>query len=215
MMLDHINSKVVLPKEGNMFNCFGTEFALCLSLFSHVWKIQVKLTCNSPHCPDCYKERYPCSFVLENPSLNNSFLDQLKEQFPRANSRYGAYCAAEFKGRQPPKGSKCALSSRNNVETGMQTTFYECRGQLFAKSACFLAKSPWLLPFRIDSLSPESIMKLPLSVTVFHDKYVLAGFTLHHLGHYTAGLVWRGNKYFYDGLNHRNLVPLRSELIEN
>ena len=98
MMLDHINSKVGLPKEGKMFNCFGTEFALCLSLFSHVWKIQVKLTCNSPHCPDCYKERYPCSFVLENPSLNSSFLDQLEEQFPRANSRYGAYCAAEFKG---------------------------------------------------------------------------------------------------------------------
>lgn len=215
MMLDHIHSKIGLPKAGKMLNCFGTEFALCLTFFHHVWKIKVNLRCNSPHCPNVATERYPCGFVFHDPSANNSFLEQIAEQFPQPQSTYGGYCAAKFQGKKPPKNSKCALNSSCNVETGITTTFYECRGQLIAEDAHFLAKSPWLLPFCIESLSSEAIMNLPMHVSVFGKRYVLAGFTLHHPGHYTAGVVWRDIKYFYDGLNHQNLIPLQTEHVKN
>lgn len=139
MMLDYIHSKNGLPKRGNLLDCFGTEFALCLSFFSYIWKMLVTLSCNSPHCPDVQTERCPSSFVLENP-VQKSFMEQLEEQFPRANDKYGAYCGADFKGREPPKGSKCSLNERTNLETGLPTTFMNAE-------VSFISKSPWLLPF--------------------------------------------------------------------
>lgn len=127
----------------------------------------------------------------------------MNNKFPRANSKYGRYCAAKLKaGQKPPKNSLHGSNSSLTAITGKQEQFYEFKGKLLAKSVRFVSKSPWLLPFCINALSVESIMNLTMTVEVFQKQYVLAGFTLHHPGHYTAGIAWRGEKYFYDGLNH-------------
>ena len=214
MMLDYFHSKIGLPKRGNLLDCFGTEFALCLSFFSHIWKLHVTLSCNSPHCPDGHTERYPSSFVLENP-VQKSFTEQLEDQFPRVSDNYGAYCGADFKGQNPPKGSKYSLNARTDLETGLSATFYECRGQLTVTNVRFISKSPWLLPLRIDSLTQDSIMNLPTDIKVFHREYVLLGWTMHSPGHYTAGVIWRGKRYSYDGLDKQGLVPLKTEHLKD
>lgn len=57
-------------------------------------------------------------------------------------------------------------------------------------------------------------MNIPMTVEVFEKQNVLASFILHHPEHYTTGIVWRGEKCFYDGLNHCSWITLRPDHID-
>ena len=71
------------------------------------------------------------------------------------------------------------------------------------------------IAFCISSLKGETLLDLPLSKTLHGCSYVLGGLTLYAPGHYTAVVMWRGKKMFYDGLGKPRLLPLRKKHYTN
>ena len=52
-VLQYLQSRLNLRlvPHGRKYNFFGGEHSQCLCLLSHIWKLSMHLTCNSPHCP--------------------------------------------------------------------------------------------------------------------------------------------------------------------
>ena len=212
LMLEHLNSIIGYPRNGQTFDCSGSEHANCLTVFKNVWKIHLSLQCCSQHCPQCETDRFPCSFNLQPPKDGQSYLDQIQDQFPEANTLLNGYCGVQFK-NQPPKQCQFDMTTELNVESGKESMKFVCKGQLRVKEARFVAKSPWLVPFSINSLNGQSLLMLPSTLTIFNKTYILGGFSLHRPGHFTAVVVWRGERYFYDGL-HRQFLPLTDDHLD-
>ena len=210
LMLEHLNSLIGFPRGDNAFNCYGSEYANCLTAFSNVWKLHLSLHCCSPDCPKSETDRFPCGFNLDD---KNAYSDQIENQFPVAQSLLAGYCGATFKSK-PGKRCDFEVSTKLDVESGNEIDIYVCTGQLLVKKARFVSKSPWLLPFSIASLSGNSLLDLPITIKIFNKNYTLAGFSMHRPGHYTAVIVWRGKKYYYDGL-HKQFSPLRHEQLDH
>ena len=51
-ILDYMRSLLRLQKEGQKYDCFGTEFVMFLIAFSHIFKVIIKKRCNSSFCPN-------------------------------------------------------------------------------------------------------------------------------------------------------------------
>uniref|UniRef100_A0A1X7VSU1 Uncharacterized protein n=1 Tax=Amphimedon queenslandica TaxID=400682 RepID=A0A1X7VSU1_AMPQE len=94
LMLDHLNSVIGFPRKGTLFDCYGSEYANCLTAFSNVWKVHLALRCCLPDCPKSDTDRFPCGF-----NLNDKFAysDQVDNQFPVAQFFFAGYCGADFK----------------------------------------------------------------------------------------------------------------------
>ena len=103
VILDYLRSSLNLPRIGNKFNCLGTEFAILLSAFSHVYKLSVTKQCNSTHCPKPSSHRYHGTYGLFPENKGTPFADQLVQQLPLQGSYSKGYCGAEFAGIPPPK----------------------------------------------------------------------------------------------------------------
>lgn len=89
-------------------------------------------------------------------------------------------------------------------------SFNECRGNLIVEDAAFLSSSPWILPFCISELKGKSLNTLPMAMKVYNRDYLLGGFSMVVSGHYTAVIIWRGYKLFYDGLSSTDDTRLQS-----
>ena len=169
-------------------------------LLKHVWRVVIQQKCTSKFCPkaDEIITRYPLHHSFSSISLNNDYRAQLDDMFPQPNKEVG-YCAAKFK-ELPPGQSAYAVNDTFDVNTTKRVEFYECRGVPIVVSANFVSGRPWMVPIDIANLSPNEIICLPPVIKIFQLTYVLAGYTLHTPGHFTAVVVWHGNKYYYDGL---------------
>lgn len=86
LLLDYINS-VVVYEVCNQYNCFGSEYGMCLQVFHQVWKLNLSLKCDSKHCPKAdTTKRHPATFSLK-PDL--PFEDQLAHKFPSVGCSSG------------------------------------------------------------------------------------------------------------------------------
>lgn len=213
LLLDHLNSVIGFPMEDSTFNCYGSEYAYCLTIFSNVWKVHLSLHCCSPSCPRTETVRFPCGFNLQPQREGESYIDQIQNQFPGPDSILSGYCGAEFKDKPPQHCTQFEISTKVDVECGNELTMSVCSGTLLVKEASFMAKSPWLVPFSITSLSGKSLLMLPMTITIYRNNYLLGGFSMHRPGHYTSVVVWRGDKYYYDGLSEL-FIPLRDEHLQ-
>ena len=43
VVLDYFKTKLNLERNGTKYNCFGSEYEMCLKLFCHVWKLYITL----------------------------------------------------------------------------------------------------------------------------------------------------------------------------
>ena len=139
LMLEHLNSLIGFPRGDNAFNCYGSEYANCLTAFSNVWKLHLSLHCCSPDCPKSETDRFPCGFNLDD---KNAYSDQIENQFPVAQSLLAGYCGATFKSK-PGKRCDFEVSTKLDVESGNEIDIYVCTGQLLVKEARFVSKSPY------------------------------------------------------------------------
>lgn len=213
IVLEYIQSGVCLnhADNSNKYDCFGSEYAMCLQLFKHIWKISLTLKCNSPFCPNPNSQRFPVSFSLQ-PSKNTPLVDQIMAQFPQDGQMNTGYCGAEFQ-HNPPEMARYALNDREDVVSKRRVKFYECRGALVVQSGHFLSRSPWMIPLIISSFKPDRIkdmrILLPMNITVYGKTYCLAGYSMHKSGHFTAIVMWRGRMHFYDGLFQTDELRLK------
>ena len=105
------------------------------------------------------------------------------------------------------------MNVRLDSETGIQTSFYECRGTKVVQNSGFLSRKPWLIPFCISSFKGTTLDELPTAVDIYQKRYDLGGFTMLKSGHYTGVIMWQGKKNFYDGMAHTDdlrLQPLKA-----
>ena len=50
VILEFFKTKLNLERDGTKYNCFGSEYEMCLKLFRHVWKLYMTLNCDSDYC---------------------------------------------------------------------------------------------------------------------------------------------------------------------
>lgn len=136
-----------------------------------------------------------------------SYMDQIQNQFPEPDSILSGYCGAEFKDTPPLHCTQFEITTKFDVECGNELNMSVCNGSLLVKEASFM------VPFSITSLRGQSLLMLPVTITIFCNKYILGGFSMHRPGHYTSVVVWRGDKYYYDGLDEL-FVPFRDKHLE-
>lgn len=203
VILDYINSVIGFSKNGPLFDCYGSEYDKCLKAFDNVWRLYMSLKFLSKFCPSNKSKRFVKSYSFQSPTINNSFIDQVQHQFPLVNTCSGGYCGAKFKGI-PPKGSSCHENVSYDTSTGTEIPFYECMGQLFVMQSRFVSKTLWIIPFCISSIEGSKLADIPLSLHIFGSNYILGGTTLYVSGHFTAIVMWRGKRLFYDGNDHPN-----------
>ena len=209
-ILNYIKS--VIGTKDNTNCCYGSEYEQCLQVFKQIWKLSLTLMCDSPHCPTPMKSRYPVGFNFRLPDEESSFMTQIQNQFPSVGYPHG-YCGAKF-GDDKPDDATCGL--RKVVDDLQDTNSfvfeYECRGVSLVQSGGFLSSSPWVIPFNINLFKNDNLKmlnELPHELEIYGKKYVLAGYTLHFPGHYTAIVFWHGKKYWYDGLGSSDALRFR------
>ena len=217
VVLDYFKTKLNLEKNGTKYNCFGSEYEMCLKLFRHVWKLYVTLNCNSVYCPKLYSERYPVSFNFQ-PLSTKSFLTQIKPQFPSPGEGAG-YCGVEFSHIPANSEVPYALSTKEDITSKQTIEYYEYRGVPIVQNANFLCASLWIIPFCISNFKSDQVRilaeSLPILIEIYGRKYKLAGLTLYKSAHFTAVVSWHGSKYFYDGLKSSDAMCLRPVKIED
>lgn len=85
-------------------------------------------------------------------------------------------------------------------------------GHHLFRAVDFLVAAHGAIPFNINSFKNENLKmlnELPQQLEIYGRKYVLADYTLHFPGHYTAMVFWRGKKYWYDGLGNSDALCLQ------
>ena len=191
------------------YDCFGGENNRCLCLFTHIWKLVIKLKCTSEHCPNHNTEvtKYPSTFSF------SSGLDNFNEIFPIAGDMVG-YCGAEFH-CQPPNESLHAVTDRLNLTGRNKETFYECRGVPQVMASSFLNRVPWMIPIDIQSLTGRSILTIPKFLTIYGHGYQLAGCTVGSDNHFTAVCFWYGHTLYYDGMRSHRIQPFKLNDFQN
>ena len=100
----------------------GTEFAIFLSAYSHVYKHSVTKQCNSAHCQKPSSHRYHGTYGLFPESNGTSFADQLLQQLPSQGSFSRGYCGAEFAGILPKEAPQ-AINDKLVLELNMRLKF--------------------------------------------------------------------------------------------
>ena len=78
------------------------------------------------------------------------------------------YCGSQFH-EQPPDKAPYAVNGRIDV-TANTSKHYECKGE-FVMSAAFHNKKPWVIPINIKALCLPLINKLPLTISLYKQKY--------------------------------------------
>lgn len=72
-----------------------------------------------------------------------------------------------------------------------------------------------MIPFNIASFMPDKInqctSKFPNEVNIYGHFYCLAGFTMVVNHHFTAVVIWRGGKYYFDGMTVDRFVPFKDQ----
>ena len=215
-ILNYMRLLLRLQKEGNKYDCFGTEFAMFLTAFSHIFKVIIKKRCNSSFCPNPSSQSYHSTYSLRPETNGNmTVAEQVADQFPSVGHCKG-YCGAEFPG-VPPEDAPQAVNNRFIVEINSRVSFIECRGAAIVQNSVFLCKSPWMVPFNIAQYSNNNIMELlclQRQVTLYGTQYILGGYTLNSSGHFTCVVFWKGKEFFYDGLlpESSRLAPLDTSI---
>ena len=201
---------LTISQENNLkYDCFGGENNRCLCLFTHIWKLVIKLKCTSEHCPNHNTEvtKYPSTFSF------SSGLDNFNEIFPIAGDMVGYY-GAEFH-CQPPNESLHAVTDRLNLTGRNRETFYECRGVPQVMASSFLNRVPWMIPIDIQSLTGRSILTIPKVLTIYGHGYQLAGCTVCSDNHFTAVCFWYGHTLYYDGMRSHRIQPFKLNDFQN
>ena len=89
-------------------------------------------------------------------------------------------------------------------------SFLQCTGTPLVTKSSFVTQIPWMIPFNISSFKKHQMYGLsttvPNNINVYGHHYHLAGFTMISSGHYTAVIIWRGDKYYYDGMAAKRFV---------
>ena len=199
LILKMAHTKLNYGRTGNKkLDCYGNEYSAFLCLFSHIWKMQVKQQCTSPHCPsnNIVTERYQTTFSLPS-SLSGNFKD-INTIFPLPGDIIG-YCSSEFN-KSPPKEAPHAVTDRIDVISKKRSQFFECRGNFRVTSASFISEAPWLIPISIEEFNLTQINDLPLCISVYGSVYQLGGCSLNTGEHFEAIIMWHGRPYLYDGL---------------
>ena len=142
------------------------------------------------------------SFNLQ-PALDSvSYSQQIVNQFPLCGHQTG-YCGEEFRS-DAPQNALYGINDRLDTSSDKRIPFFECTGTPVVTSSSFLSQHPWIIPFDIMSFKPDKItqctMYFPNEVNIYGHCYRLAGFTLVANHHFTAIVIWRGDKYYYDGM---------------
>ena len=117
LFLHLLQSRLNLDRENSKYDCFSSENSRYLRLFTHIWKLVIKLKCTSKYCPNQNAEVIKCPSTFSF----NSQLDNLNEVFPTTGDMVG-YCGTEFH-CQPPKESPHAITDRLNLSGGARETF--------------------------------------------------------------------------------------------
>ena len=161
VFLHMLTSAVNLPYDHQRYDCYEVKMTNAFVC----WKVVVKQSCTSLHCPANNTEvtKYLSSFLMA------SYTEDL---FPQPGTQVG-YCRAEFHS-EPPKESLHGLTNRLQLDTDQRISFYECRGKPLIISAAFVNSKPWLLPIDIQSLSLKDILSLKPFLTVYGFSYQLA-----------------------------------------
>ena len=206
-VLNYISSviKGCRKQSKSKVDCYGSEYSRCLYAFRHVWKLQLKLKCDSLHCPTVFAQRQQTTYSLN--SLT-AFEKQLREHFPYSGERMRGYCGADFQ-QCPPANAPSAVTDRHDVENPKKRiTLYECRGKYIVQSSHFTAKSVWVLPFDISNIK-ASELNMPTNISVYGTAYQLAGYSIHHRNHFTSVVYLKSKMYYYDGMNSQDkrLLP--------
>ena len=61
-----------------------------------------------------------------------SYLNQIQDQFPEANTLLNGYCGVQFK-NQPPKQCEFDMTTELDVESGEEFMKFVCKGQLHGR----------------------------------------------------------------------------------
>ena len=159
----------------------------------------------SPYCPQENKPTVRCQTSFTLPTQYASSKDIL-ETFPEKGDKCG-YCGAQFD-KQPPDEAPYRVSDRTDftAEVSKEVKFYECKGEFLITSATFANKNPWVVPLTIEGLHLPQINKLPLTISLYNQKYQLGGCSINTGAHFTAIVMWHGRPYLYDGLQPTKML---------
>ena len=210
-VLSYINSVIKgnLNQNKGKIDCYGSEYNRCLYAFRHVWRLQLKLKCDSMYCPIVFTQRQQTTFSLDPLT---SLEKQIREHFPYSGERMRGYCGAHFH-QTPPVNAVSAVTDKEDIENPKKRiTFYECRGNYIVESSHFKSKSVWVLPFDISSIRPSELHMMT-NISVFGITYQLAGYSIHQGNHFTSVVYWKGKQYYYDGMKSqgKQLIPLNEK----
>jgi len=198
-------SSVIKDKQNKKgkIDCYGSEYSRFLHAFRHVWKLQLKLECDSLYCPIASTQRQQTTYSLNS---RIPFEEQIREHFPYSGERMQGYCGAHFHQR-PPVNAPSAITDRQDRENPQKRiTFYECRGKHIVQSSYFKSKSVWVLPFDISNIKPCEF-NIMTDISVYGTTYKLARYSIHQQNHFTSVVYWKGKQYYYDGMKDKQLVP--------
>lgn len=209
VILDSIHSRTNQQKtDGGLIDCIGTEYGQFMQHLRRVWKMFISLRCNSMHCPKPLTKRYPSSLSLVPVSVK-PFCSQLNTLFPNVGDESG-YCGQEFHNDPPDDAFSC--QQERSSSSGCEY-YCECVGSLTVQVSQFLSKTPWILPFQIDSYGPTDLQcistTVPDTIRVYSKVYKLAGYTMIKDNHLTSVVYWKNKKLLYNGFGVTDEVRLR------
>ena len=217
VVLQHVSSRINLPSNGNIYDCYGNEHSLFLSIFKNISRVHVIQRCTSEHCPvKCKVTRSLITFSYCSPA-KTPFDEQICNIFPVANDLLNGYCGAEFHGRVPPM-AESFVCDRLDEDGVVRVSYNACGGVPRILQASFMSRNPWMIVINISKLSGAEVLKLPGTIHVYGVHFELAGCSLHSPGHFTAILNWHRKKFYYDDLGatkEQRLVAVSMKKIES
>jgi len=158
----------------------------------------VKQKCTSPYCPQKNNPSIDHQTTFSLPAMHSSSKDILGI-FPEEGNRCG-YCGSQFNEQPSDKApnavNDCIYATAN---TSKPMKFYECKGEFVVMSAAFINKKPWVIPSNIEALSLPLINKLPLTISLYKQKYQLSD-VLSTLESTLLLSSCDSRPYFYDGM---------------
>ena len=209
VILDAIHSRTNQDSNGGIIDCIGSEYRQFVQHLRGVWKIFLSLRCHSIYCPRPVTERYQSSFSLVPVSVK-PICAQINSLFSKIGDESG-YCGQKFYNDPPDEQGFSCLKERT-LSSGLEF-YFECTGSVKVINSQFLSKTPWILPFQIDSFGPTDLKciktTIPETISVYSKVYKLAGYTMIKDKHLTSVVLWKNKMLLYDGLGETNEVRLR------